>query len=73
MLHRRPVQIMLGLLALDVLLFIVSGLWRDQGIHAQQEISKYAWAGFGVTLLVIVALAIYLAMSSSRRRRSATH
>lgn len=72
MLHRRPAQIMLALLTLDVLLFIISGLWRDQGTIVQQEISKYAWAGFGLTLLVIVALAIYLAVTSAKRRRGAT-
>jgi hypothetical protein len=64
---------MLGLLALEVVLFIVSGLWKDQGTHVQQEISKYAWAGFGLTLLAIIALAIFLAVTSTRRRRSATH
>jgi uncharacterized membrane protein len=72
MLSRRPTRIMLGLLALAVVLFIVSGLWKDQGTHVQQEISKYAWAGFGLTLLTIIALAIFLAVTSTRRRRSAT-
>jgi uncharacterized membrane protein len=72
MLSRRPTRVMLGLLALEVVLFIVSGLWKDQGTHVQQEISKYAWAGFGLTLLAIIALAIFLAVTSTRRRRSAT-
>jgi uncharacterized membrane protein len=72
MLSRRPTRVMLGLLALAVVLFIVSGLWKDQGTHVQQEISKYAWAGFGLTLLAIIALAIFLAVTSTRRRRSTT-
>ena len=30
MLSRRPTRVMLGLLVLEVVLFIVSGLWKDQ-------------------------------------------
>ena len=60
-------RIMVPLLALDVVLFVLSGVFKDDTHGVKWVVGGIGWFGFLLTTLALVALAV-AALVRSRRR-----
>jgi len=65
------VKLVAPLLALDVVLFALSGIFKDDTHGVRWVLGGVGWFGFLLTTLVLVGVAVTFLVRSRRRRAAA--
>ena len=63
-------RLLAGLFALDVVLFVLGGVFRDADHGAKWVIGGIGWFGFLIVTLVLIVLAVAMYAQSIRARRT---